>query len=220
MEIKASNLPPLLDEVTKGVRLKRYPKGQIIFYQGDRPHEIAILNDGYIRVYDIDPHGNEKILHILRPGALVPFNFFSGSNTEIRWFYAALTDCDVYVVNLEEMQKKINDSTELTLFLMHWFSLEVHELLARLSSLGKSSARTKIIAALTFLAMHCAKDRPNGWSRVDFPVNHQLLADMTGVTRESAAMIMKDLVKNACVRNPKQTILEINSKKINQKTHS
>lgn len=204
-----SNLPPLLRKVTKGVRLKHYPKGQTIFYQGDKPHEVAILNDGYIKAYDIDQQGNEKILHILKPGALVPLSIFSGSHNDIKWFYAALTDCDVYVLSIDKIQEMVSSNNEFTLFLMHWFALEVHELLIRLSSLGKTSAKDKIAAALRFLAVHVSQKRPSGWKRVNFPVNHQLLADMTGVTRKSAAMIMKDLVQQGYVRNPRQTILEI-----------
>jgi CRP-like cAMP-binding protein len=93
---------------------------------------------------------------------------------------------------------------------MHWYSKEVHELLVRLSSLGKTNTREKIIASLKFLAKHHAKERTNGWYRVNFSVNHQLLADLTGVTRESSAMTMKDLSEKGVVRNPRQTVLEIN----------
>lgn len=205
-------MPQILKDAVKDVRLKRYPKGQIIFYQGDQPHDIAILKQGYIKVYDIDEQGNEKILHILRAGALIPFSFFSGNQDEIRWFYAALTDSDVYVIGFEDMQAMVKANNQLAVFLMHWFSLEVHELLSRLSSLSKSSVKKKVVAALAFLAKYCSKDRPNGWKRVDFPVNHQLLADMTGITRESAASIMKELVVSGIVRNPRQTILEISEK--------
>lgn len=206
----SQQLPPLLADLTKGLRLKHYPKGQIIFYQDDLPHEIAILNHGYIKVYDIDDQGNEKILHILRPGAIAPFSFFSGGETPIRWFFAALTDCDVYGFSVSQMNEFIHNNNDLNVSLMHWFSQEMHELLVRLSSLGKSNARIKIIAALMFLSVRSSKPRANGWKRIDFPVNHQLLADMTGLTRESAAMIMKDLAENKIVRNPRQTILEIN----------
>ena len=204
-----NSLPPLLAQLTGEPRLKRYPKGQTIIYQGERPQEVVILAKGYIKLYDIDKEGNEKILHIVGSGALVPLVFFSGGNSEVKWFYAALTDCDVYVFALEDMARAVRDNNELMLFLVRRFSNEVHELLARLSSMGKSTARMKVVAALKFLSQHNAAPRKNGWYRVDFPVNHQLLADMTGVTRESAAVIMKELVSKGSVRNPGQAMLEI-----------
>ncbi len=207
-------LPNNLVKLAEGSRLKHYPKGQIIIYQGDKPHEVVLVANGYIKMYDIDKQGNEKILHIIKKGAIAPFSFFSGIDQEIRWFYAALTDCDVYVFSAQRLEEKVKQDKDLLLFINHWFSLEVHEILTRLSSMGKSSAKIKLIAALRFLAKENSNQRQSGWIRVNFPVNHQLLADMTGVTRESAATIMKDLTVREYVRNPRQTILEINPKKI------
>lgn len=202
-------LHPLISKLTDGTRTKRYPKGQIIVYQGDLPNEVLVLANGYIKICDIDQQGNEKVLHILSAGALVPFGFFSGGEEAVRFFYSALTDCEVYVFSFEEMQRQVKESNELLLFLVKWFSLEVHELLFRLSSMGKSNAKMKVIAALKFLASRTAQKNSGGWYRVDFPVNHQLLADMTGLTRESAATIMKDLTIRGYTRNPRQNILEI-----------
>lgn len=209
-----NELPPTLLKLTKSARLKHYPKNQTLIYQEDKPHEIFILLSGYVKVYDIDREGNEKILHILRPGSLLPFVFFSGLNEEVRWFYSALTDCEVYVFSYAQMLTEVRQNIDLLLYLVQWFSMEVHEMLARLSSLGKSSAQMKIKAALSFLASYAANKNSGDFRRIEFPVNHQLLADMTGLTRESAAMIMKDLVKKQIVRNPRQTILEINPNKL------
>jgi CRP/FNR family transcriptional regulator len=97
---------------------------------------------------------------------------------------------------------------------MNWFSKEVHELLARLDSLGKTNVSDKLKAALKFLAIRHGKERRSGWCRVSFPVNHQLLADMIGMTRESTTTAMKELVDQKIIRNPRLTILEIDLKKL------
>lgn len=78
--------PPLIAKLTEHSRLKHYPKGQIIIYQGDKPHEAIILANGYIKLYDIDKQGNEKILHVISPWAIAPFSFFSGPAENVRWF--------------------------------------------------------------------------------------------------------------------------------------
>lgn len=203
-----------IDNAFKGVRLKHFPRGQIILFQGDKPFEVMQLKAGIIKIYDIDEDGNEKILHLLKAGAILPLVFFSGNNERVNWFYAALTDCDVCVITYENLNKQMNDSSQLSILLVHWFSIEVHELLVRMSSLGKTNTRGKILAALKFLAVHHAIQRRSGWWRVTFPVNHQLLADMTGMTRESAAMIMKEIKDEKIIRQPRVTILEINTDKL------
>jgi len=210
----SDKIPPLIESLVDNVRSKHYPKGQIILYQGDTPTEVLVLRTGVIKLYDIDDQGNEKILHLVKPHAIVPFAFFSGGDRPIQWFYTALTDCDVCVLPLDEILDRLSHDAELTGYLMNWFSLEVHELLVRLSSLGKTNSHDKLKAALRFLGTFHSIRRRSGWRRVMFPVNHQLLADMTGITRESTAMAMKDFQQDGLVRNPRQTILEIDLDKL------
>lgn len=207
-------MPALLQKVVGDLRAKHYPRGQIMLYKGDTPLEALILKQGTIKIYDVDEAGKEKLLHLVRPYGLVPFAFFSGGQPDTQWYYAALTDCDVCVIPIKELQRQMEQNSELAIYLMNWFSREVHELLVRLSSLGKTNTRGKVVAALKFLAVHHASERRSGWRRVNFPINHQLLADITGVTRESIATIMRDFLKRGAVRNPRQTILEINLKKL------
>jgi CRP/FNR family transcriptional regulator len=212
--IYMEEMPLLLTTATKGVRQKHVPRGQIIIYQGDEPQEALILKKGIVKLYDIDDQGNEKILHIFKPYAVLPFAFFSGDAQPTRWFYSALTDCDICILPADKLAELMSSSGKLTLDLVSWFSLEVHELLMRLNSLGKTNAKAKVTAALKFLDAKHSTPRRSGWMRVNFAVNHQLIADMTGLTRESTAMIMRDFQKRGLIRNPKQTILEINHEKL------
>ena len=202
-------MPLLLEVMCRKARSKQFPKGQIIVYQGDTPLEALVLTTGIVKIYDIDEQGNEKILHLLKPWSIIPFAFFSGDHQAVRWFYAALTDCEVSVIPFEKLSGQMQRHSEFAIELMNWFSREVHELLVRLSSMNKTNTRDKMLAALKFLAVHEAVKRRSGWWRVSFPVNQQLMADLTGMTRESAATILKSLQDEKIIRHPRMTILEI-----------
>jgi CRP-like cAMP-binding protein len=115
----------------------------------------------------------------------------------------------VYVIPQTELREMVRANWQLSEALTSTFSYDVHELLVRLSSLGKSNARDKVIAALKFLLVCHASERRTGWWRVNFAVSHQLIADLCGITRESTALVMKDLQTEEIVRNPRITILEI-----------
>lgn len=186
-----------------------------MLFQGDAPQDVIVLKSGVIKVYDIDEGGNEKILHLLKPWSILPFAFFSGKKQDaIQWFYAALTDCEVCTIPRTKLASQMSKNSELSTLLINWFSTEVHELLVRVSSLGKTNTKDKLIAALKFLVVHHSVQKRSDWWRVLFPVSHQLLADMTGMTRESAAMIMKELKQQGIIRQPRTTILEINLDKL------
>lgn len=203
-----------LSKLIPYAKLRSYPKGQIILYEGDTPGDLYIIKEGIVKVYDIDDQGNEKILHIAKSPSMFPMVFFMGGNDETRSFYTTVTDSEIYVIPKDVAEAEMLNDAELAMYLMHWFSREVHEVLVRLSSLEKTTTRDKLIAALKFLGVHHAQARKTGWYRVEFPISHQILADMIGVTRESTTMVMKDLQKEKIIRNPRLTVLEINFKKL------
>lgn len=207
-------MPLALLSVLAKARLKKIPKGQIILYEGDATKDVLIVKSGIIKIYDINNLGNEKILHLIKKPALIPFAFFSGSSTPTSWFYAAVTECEVFVLPYEDLQKAVRNNSGLAVYLMNWFSKEMHELLRRMSSMSKSNVRDKLMAALQFLASSHSEKPRGDWCKVQFPVNHQLLADMVGITRESASTVMKELQTEHVIRNPSQMILEINLTKL------
>lgn len=208
------DVPLILHKVLRTARLKSVPAGQIILYEGDLPTEVFIIKSGIVKLYDTDEQGNEKILHLARTPALVPFSFFSGMKDPLRWFYATVTDCELYTLPAAELRAATRVDGTIAETLTNTFSSDVHELLVRLSSLGKTNSQDKVLAALKFLsACHAVKQRGDWW-RVDFPVNHQLIADLCGITRESTAIVMKHLADKKVIRSPKQSILEVNRERL------
>jgi CRP-like cAMP-binding protein len=207
-------LPAELKEMIESSRVRNFPKGQIIHYEGDAVNDIYIIKSGIVRVYDTDDQSNEKVLHIVKSPALIPFAFFISEGATTEWFYSALTDCDVYILDQRKLRDAMLKNGELAVYLLRNFSNDVHELLVRLSSLGKTTASDKVIAVLTFLVVCHGNERPSGWWRIPFPVSHQLLADMVGITRESVAVVMKDLQDNKIIRNPRLTTLEVNKDRL------
>jgi len=211
----SAKFPPAFTTLLSTARIKHFPKGQIIVYEGDNPNDAFILKEGVVKLHDIDDQGNEKVLHLMKPPAILPLPF-DDSARATPWFYTALIDCDMYVISKEELATQMQSDAQLAAWLMQWSGHETHELLLRLSSLGKTNTRDKLLAALRFLALRHAMVRRSGWRRVKFPVNHQLLADMIGVTRESTAINMKELQDSRLVRYPRLTMLEINCDRLLQ----
>jgi CRP-like cAMP-binding protein len=207
-------MPESLAKVLGNARRKQVLKNQVLLYQGDVSPDVMVIKSGIVKVHDIDAQGNEKILHLLKNPAVFPLAFFTGGDSPTRWYYTALTDCEIYTMPKTKLRELLAHDPELSVYLMNWFSREVHEILTRLSSLSKTLARDKVIAALRFLAVLHSVERRSGWKRVTFPVSHQLLADMTGITRESATLTLKELQAEQTIRNPRITILEINYTKL------
>lgn len=196
-------------KLVSGARIKRYPKHQLLLYGGDTVSDLYVLKKGVAKMYDIDQKGNEKILHLLKPPCLMPLTAFGTSGQTNDWFYGSITDCEVYAVSYGEAERRVAADGKLAASLMRHITSEMHELLTRLSSLGKSDAHGKLAQVLTFLAVRHTSEPHGGWRRVTFPVGHQLLADMIGMTRESTALSLKRLREHQIIRYPRATQLEI-----------
>lgn len=200
-----------LDPLLEHAKVRHYPKGQIILYEGENPTEAFVVKSGAVKIYDIDEDGNEKILHIVKAPGIFPTIFLFGVTGITNTFYTTVSDSELYVLSRADFENRLVTDNTLAVYCIRWFANEVSEILKRMSSLEKTSTRDKLIATLGYLLRQHADDQKGGWKRVRFPISHQLLADMIGVTRESTTMVMKDLQKDKIVRTPKLGILDINS---------
>lgn len=213
-------LPAPLQPLLENAKLRSYPKGQIILYEGENPTDAYIVKRGAVKIYDIDEDGNEKILHILKSPAVFPGLFMFGlsgtpGSGQTSTFYTTVADSELYVISRATFEDRLTSDTALTHYCMRWFASEVQEMMRRMSSLEKTSTKSKLLATLSYLSRQHADPPKAGWQKVQLPVSHQLLADMIGVTRESTTMVMKDLQKQQIVRTPKLGVLEINHLLIN-----
>jgi CRP-like cAMP-binding protein len=79
-----ADIPLVLQRALRSARSKSVPGGQIVLYEGDMPGDALILREGIVKLYDIDEQGNEKLLHLVKPPAVIPFAFFSGMRDPLR----------------------------------------------------------------------------------------------------------------------------------------
>lgn len=199
-----------LDSLLVSAKVRQYPKGQIILYEGENPLDAFVIKSGAVKIYDIDEDGNEKILHIFKAPGIFPIIFLFGSARQTNTFYTTVSDSELYVLSRASFEARLKTDPELANYCMRWFADEVFEIMQRMSSLEKTSTRGKLMATLAYLCRQHADEDTAGWRRVRFPISHQLLADMIGVTRESTTMVMKQLQKDKIIRSPRLGVLDIN----------
>lgn len=207
--LKDPAITPMLDQAIR----RTYLKGQTILYPGDQALRVYVVESGAISMQDIDDQGNRKILHIFGPSTLFPMTSFSQADyAPVAWFYTALVDTEVCILPYDEFKRRLEhvDSISAYTLLLKQSLNEIHELLTRITSSTKSTSETRLIAALKFLATHHVKAKSGSWHRVNFPVPQQLLADITGLTRETVSLTLKGFQQKKLVRYPASGKLEIN----------
>ena len=195
---------------------RTYETGQIILYDGDQPNHVMFIKRGAIKFFDNDNDGNEKILHIGGSGSIAPLFYPFEDKPAVDAFYAALCKTEVLLVLIDDFRDKLQNSAQYAYNVLKWYAEEMDHIVLRLKSLEKSGARQKILQALNYLGdQHATKETANKtWCRVSFPVTQQILADLTGLTRETVNIVLNDPEPLAFIRSNSRQMLEINLKKL------
>ena len=194
---------------------RTYAAGQIIIYDGDAPNVVSFIKRGAVKFYDSDADGREKIMHIGGEGSLFPLFYTFEGKDSVSGFYATIAPTEVIVVSLEDFQNELKNSPDYAFRTLRWYAEEMDHIVLRLKSLEKSSAKHKILQALHYLSGEHAIV-PKGqskWRRISFPLTQQTIADMTGLTRETVNVTLKEIESLHLVRSRRQ-ILEVDRDKI------
>lgn len=195
---------------------RTYETGQIILYDGDQPNHVMFIKRGAIKFFDNDSEGNEKILHIGGKGSIAPLFYPFEDKSAVDAFYAALCKTEVLLVPIEDFRQKLRSSAEYAYSTLRWYAEEMDHIVLRLKSLEKSSAKQKVIQALHYLSeQHATKETADKtWCRISFPVTQQIIADLTGLTRETVNIVLNDPEPLSFIRSNSRQRLEINRKKL------
>lgn len=197
MNVAFTPLKHLLDDA----REKHYEAGQVLIHAGDDTAELHILTSGIVKVYDIDEKGQEKILQLIKAPAILPLDSFFITSQPISWYYASLNTVTASVLSSEHLHEQIQQRPDVTAYILNWLATQTHELLVRLDGMNKTEAKDKLISILKFLRVYYAKPPQRGWQQIEFPVTHQLLAEMAGLARESVSIQMSQLQKEKIIRS-------------------
>jgi CRP/FNR family transcriptional regulator len=57
-----------LDAMMEIARIREYPRGDLLFSEGEQAVGFFVVLDGKVKVYKLSPEGKERILHIIHPG--------------------------------------------------------------------------------------------------------------------------------------------------------
>ena len=158
----------LFDKLAVEIHARDIPKGQILFYAGDRRERIFLLTKGFARIEQFDSSDQFSYMDYIKKGALFPYG---GMFQDERYHYT-------------------QESKEQLLFIMRKLSsiLEFQEL--RLRNVVTASASERVIQSLAILC----KDYESLGNQLPFPISMKEMAKLAATTRETVNQVLKKLI--------------------------
>lgn len=185
--------------------LRQYPKKSTILFQGEVPDSVLLLRNGLVKVYGITGDGDQRTLTILSAGDIFPMSWVFGKSPACIYYFEAMTDCTVIAVSKEVYESGVEQDPDLKdqiyrNYLSHYVAATMH-----IYALEHSYAQDKIIYILQYLATRFGEPQADGNQKIALRLSHQDIAEMVGITRETAAVELHKLKSRGLIKYEKFT---------------
>ncbi len=173
----------------------RFNRHEIIVFQGEAPRSAYVVKSGTVKAYNLSANGDEKPVAFYQADSTFPASWVYGKASSATYYYEAFTpEVEVYAIDRNEFTKFIKQRPELLYQELERLLIEQLGSTIRLNALQHSRARDKLVYTLHYLAL--SHGTPSGQSIVlNLDLTHQDLANLTGLTRETAATELNKLKK-------------------------
>lgn len=196
---------------------RTFKKGEIIVFQGEAPRSAYVVKKGTIKAYNLSVDGDEKPVAFYSEDSVFPAPWVYGKMPNSIYYYEAFTpSVEVYVLDRAKFIEFVKKRPEL-------LYQELERVLAdqlggsmRLNALQHSRASDKLIYTLHYLALSHGKPGRGGRIEIQLDLKHQDFANLTGLTRETAATELNKLKKKGIIDYGKGTAYCLDMKRLNQ----
>jgi CRP/FNR family transcriptional regulator len=200
--------PVLRARVAEVGRLKTYPRGELIFAEGDPSDAFIVIVSGRVKVFKSTPAGKEVILEIF--GAGDPLGAVAVYESA-PFMASAFTLEPTQTLSIEQTAffRLLEQDPAFVRGLLSGLTIRLAELTRRLAEL--SGARVEARFARLFLKL-CDQigKRERGGVFVPMPLSRQELADLSGTTIETAIRIMSRWQKEDVLHTEKDGFVVLN----------
>lgn len=179
--------------------LERHPtrsfsKGEIIIFQGEAPRSAYVVKSGTVKAYNLSVEGDEKPVAFYSTDSVFPAAWVYGKMANAIYYYEAFTPTvEAYVLDRHEFVSFIKKRPEL---LYQELERSLADQLGgsmRLNALQHSRASDKLVYTLHYLALSHGKKTGPHIVEITLDLKHQDFANLTGLTRETAATELNKL---------------------------
>lgn len=187
-----------MEELFNGLPMRKFRRGQILIYEGDPIENIYWLVSGYVKVFSILANGGQRTIIIYNPGEAFPLASFLSGEGVTRYFYECMTDVEVKSRPQAKFQQMIRGNLELGEELISYTYNLSQQFVERIETLSAQSSRSKLISLLNYLARKSGKKSGDS-IKLAVPLTTKEIADMCGLTRETASLQLIRLRKEGVV---------------------
>lgn len=178
-----------LEALLKGASPRSYPKGHLLFQQGDAADGFFVVLSGWVKLFRQTPRGDEAVIHILSRGeCFAEAAVFLGG----RYPASALVAEDARLIRIssQPFRQWIQSEPEIALGMLASLSARMHHLVNESEQLQTRSATERVA---DFILRRCPVRE--GPAVIALPYDKSLLAARLAMKPESLSRVLARLRK-------------------------
>jgi len=188
--------PSTLQAIDKIKKQITYPKGTLIFAEGQPSPGMLILTEGRVKLTMSSSQGNRFILRVVEPGGVLGLNAtVCGGPHQVS--AETLEPCKASYVRREDLFRLMREDSSFSLRVLQTLCNHYSNASAEIGFLGRSPA-----ARLARFLLESLPDKddesPEGW-QLYLGLTHEEIAEKIGVARETVSRIFAELQKRRIV---------------------
>lgn len=195
---------------------KTYSKGEIIVFQGEAPRTAYVLKSGVVKVYNLSHTGDEKPVGFHGSADIFPLPWVFSRAPSALYYYEALTDVVAYHVPREQFIEFLKQHPEEAYGRLEHLVTDNLGGMMRLNALQHSRASDKLIYTLHYLVISQGRALSDDESEITLALTHQDFANLTGLTRETAATELNKLKAAGVISYGKQQPYRVRVRELNK----
>ena len=192
-----------------------YPKGSLLFVEGEQPRGIFVLCSGRAKLTTSSSEGKTLIVKIAEPGEVLGASAtILGKPYEVS--AETIEPSQLNFIKREDFLKFLTTYSEACLHTAQQLSEKYHSAQREIRSLGLSQTTAEKLAKL--LLDWCAsggESTPKG-TRLTVLLTHEEIAQMIGTTRETVTRLLSDFKRKKIIDVKGSTVLVLQQENLQQ----
>lgn len=201
-----------LDVFKEGTPVRRFKKGEIIYYQGDKATGFYYIKSGKIKLYMTSADGMEKTLSTATEGEIIGEASFFDQMPRISCA-KAITDSELAVINQQTLMTIIKETPQIAMDLLSIQATRIRQLTSQIDSMTFLQADGRIARILL-------QNQQEEKGEKIVTLTHEEIASIIGVTRVTVSKILTEFSKKGYIKTAYRKIIVLDANSLHKVTES
>jgi CRP/FNR family transcriptional regulator len=183
---------------------------EVIYKQGTKTTQIVSITGGLAKAYVEGINHKNFILELIKPTTVI-----SGPGTYVDFKHhfslKAIEQTNCCFFDLKTFKDVVSKNSKLSDFLIHMISKKTISFYQKFISITQKQVNGRIAETLLYLNKYIYQTNP-----MELTVTFQDIAEMTGMSKDTAVRVIKDLCSERIIEMKNNQLIILNPEKLNQ----